>query len=58
MIKLYNAFILPHLEYCSPLFVRIGTGQRSCLEDGNCDILRTLYRAQQVNVVRQAAHYG
>ena len=42
MIKLYNAFILPHLEYCSPLFVRIGTGQRSCLEDGNCDILRTL----------------
>ena len=42
MMKLYNAFILPHLEYCSPLFVRIGTGQRSCLEDGNCDILRTL----------------
>ena len=42
MIKLYNAFILPHLDYCSPLFVRIGTGQRSCLEDGNSDILRTL----------------
>ena len=44
MIKLYKAFILPHLKYCSPLFVGIGTGtgQRNCLEDGNCYILRTL----------------
>ena len=42
MIKLYKAFILPHLEYCSPLFVGIGTGQRNRLEDGNCYILRTL----------------
>ena len=42
MIKLYKAFILPHLEYCSPLFVGIGKGQRNCLEDVNCYILRTL----------------
>ena len=42
MIKLYKAFILPHLEYCSPLFVGIGKGQRKRLEDGNCYILRTL----------------
>ena len=42
MIKVYKAFILPHLEYCSPLFVGIGTGQRNRLEDGNCYILRTL----------------
>ena len=42
MIKLYKAFILPHLEYCSPLFVGIGKGQRNRLEDGNCYILRTL----------------
>ena len=42
MIKLYKAFMLPHLEYCSPLFVGIGTGQRNRLEDGNCYILRTL----------------
>ena len=40
MIKLYKAFILPHLEYS--LFVGIGTGQRNLLEDGNCYILRTL----------------
>ena len=39
MIKLYKAFILPHLEYS--LFVGIGTGQRNLLEDGNCYILRT-----------------
>ena len=44
MIKLYKAFILPHLEYRSPLFVGIGTGQRNRLEDGNCYILRTLIR--------------
>ena len=42
MIKLYKAFILPHLEYCSPLFVGTGTGQRNRLEDGNCYFLRTL----------------
>ena len=42
MIKLYKAFILPHLEYCSPLFVGIGTGQRNRLEDGNFYILSKL----------------
>ena len=57
MIKLYKAFILPHLEYCGPLFVGIGTGQRNRLEDGNCYILR-INRAQKVNVLRRAAHYG
>ena len=33
MIKLYKAFILPHLEFCSPLFAGIGEGQRNRLED-------------------------
>ena len=42
MIKLYKAFILPHIEYCSPLFAGIGIGQRNRLEDGNCYILRSL----------------
>ena len=42
MIKLYKAFILPHLEYCSPLFAGIGEGQRNRLEDGNCYILTSL----------------
>ena len=42
MIKLYEAFILPHLEYCSPLFVGIDMGQCNHLKDGNCYILRTL----------------
>ena len=42
MIKLYKAFILPHLEYCSPLLVGVGKGQRNRFEDGNCYILRTL----------------
>ena len=42
MINIYKAFILPHLEYCSPLFVGMGTGQRNRLEDVNCYILKTL----------------
>ena len=42
MIKLYKAFILPHLGYCSALFVGISTGQRNRLEDGNFYILRSL----------------
>ena len=41
MIRLYKAFILPHLEYCSPLFVGIGKvqsnriGQRQLLHFKN-----------------------
>ena len=57
MIKIYKAFRLPHLEYCSPLFVGIlGTGQRNRLEDGK--YFENINRAQQVNVIRRAAHYG
>ena len=48
-IKLYKAFILPHLECCSPLFVGIGTGERNRLEDGNCYILRTLIGRNKSN---------
>ena len=59
MIKPYEAFILPHLEYCSPLFVGIGTGQLNRLKDGNSYILRTLIGHNKlVNVIRRAAHFG
>ena len=42
IMKLYKAFPLPYLEYCSVLFVGIGTGQPNRLEDGKCYIFRTL----------------
>ena len=59
MIKLYKAFILLHQEYCSPLFVGIGTGQLNRLKDGNSYILRTLIGHNKlVNVIRRASHYG
>ena len=52
-------FILSHLEYCSPLFAGIGTGQRNRLKDGNCYILRTLIRHNKsMSYIRRAAHYG
>ena len=59
-IKLYKAFILPHLECCSPLFVGIGTGERNRLEDGNCYILRTLIGRNKSNdeLLTTAIHHA
>ena len=42
MTRLYKAFILPHLEYCSALFVGIGKVQSSRIDNANYYILRTL----------------
>ena len=42
MIRLYKAFVLPHLEYCSPLFVGIGKVQSNRIDNANYYILRTL----------------
>ena len=54
MIKLYKAFILLHLEYCSPFFAGIGEGQRSRLEDAwQLLYFEIINRAQQVNVIRR-----
>ena len=54
MIKLYNSFILPHLEYCSPLFAGIGEGQRNRLEHAwQLLYFEIINRAQQVNVIRR-----
>ena len=55
MIKLHKAFILPHLEYCSPLLAGIGEGQRNRLE-GVWQLLyfEIINRAQQVNVMRRS----
>ena len=35
MISLYNSFVLPHLEYCSPLLLGVSKVQPSRLEDVN-----------------------
>ena len=41
-IRLYKAYILPHLEYCSPLLLGISNGLKNKLEDTNYYILRTI----------------
>ena len=38
----YNSFALPHLEYCSSLFLGVGNVQSSRLEDTNFYILRSI----------------
>ena len=42
MLALYKSFILPHLEYCSPLLLGMGKVQANKIEDANHYILRTL----------------
>ena len=42
MIRLYKAYILPHLEYCSPLLLGIGKVEQGKMEDTNKYPLRTL----------------
>ena len=44
MIRLYKAYELPHLEYCSPLLLGIRNGLKNKLEDPNYYILRTILR--------------
>ena len=40
MIKLYKAFILPHFEYVSPLFIGLSKGLSAKLESTNAFALR------------------
>ena len=42
MIKLYKAFILPHFEYASPLFIGLSKGLSAKLESTNAFALRIL----------------
>ena len=42
MIRLYKAYVLPHLEYCGPLLLGIGKVEAKKLEDTNYYILRTI----------------
>ena len=44
LIRLYKAYVLPHLEYCSPLLLGISNGLENKLEDTNYYILRTILR--------------
>ena len=39
---IYTSFILPHLQYCSPLLLGVGKVQTNKIEDVNHYILRTL----------------
>ena len=41
-MRLYKAFVLPHLEYCGPVLVGIGKTQFNKLDDANFHILRSI----------------
>ena len=42
LIKLYKAYVLPHLEYCSPLLIGISKTLKNKLENANYYGLRTM----------------
>ena len=42
MIRLYKAYVLPHLEYCGPLLLGIGKIEANKLEDTYSYILQTI----------------
>ena len=44
MSRLYKAYVLLHLEYCSPLLLGISNRLKNKLEDTNYYILRTILR--------------
>ena len=54
MIKLYKAFILPHCEYASPLFVGLSKGLSAKLESTNAFALRTLLNYSKLTAYEQA----
>ena len=49
MIKLYKAYILPHLEYCSPLSLRSTKTLSDKIEDAKYYMLRTLLGLTKTN---------
>ena len=42
MVRLYKAYVLPHLEYCIPLFLGVGNVEASKMESTNYYILRSI----------------
>ena len=51
MIRLYKVYVLPHLEYCSPLLLGISNGLKNKLEDTNYYILRTILGYSKFSVL-------
>ena len=42
LVRLYKAYVLPHLEYCSPLLLGVGNAETTKIETINYFILRTI----------------
>ena len=41
-VRLYKAYVLPHLEYCSPLLLGVGNAETTKIETTNYFMLRTI----------------
>ena len=57
MIKLYKAYILPHLKYCSPLLLGLTKTLSDKIEDANYYMLRTLLGLAKTNSYEFVLNY-
>ena len=58
MTRLYKSYVLPHLDYCSPVLIGIGKTQTRKLEEANYYTLRTLLRLARSNSYENVLHYA
>ena len=42
LVRLYKAYVLPHLDYCSPLLLGVGNTETTKIETTNYFVLRTI----------------
>ena len=42
LVRLYKAYVLPHLEYCSPLLLGVGNAETTKIETTDYFVLRTI----------------
>ena len=42
LVRLYKAYVLPHLEYCSPVLLGVGNAETTKIETTNYFVLRTI----------------
>ena len=54
---IYTSFILPHLQYCSPLLLGVGKVQTNKIEDFNHYITKDSDRAREIIVLPGTLKY-
>ena len=52
MISLYKAYVLPHIEYCSPLLLGISKSLKNTMERVNHYAIKSLLALEERRIVQ------